>query len=649
MQPQRRHMWRTAGAWGLALGVLGGLSACTPASPSPFFEVVHLHGSPYERGFQHGRRFASKIRSLYTRLLVSSLLPYLNRERADIASVMTEYQKPRYDEGRFSYEFLLDSGRELAKSIPEPYLEEMRGIADGAGLPYEDILLLNTFMDSLFNMRSITFFLRELQAPVLTRVEFLGAGEDGADNDTDGQTDEPGEGVLDPYEPSPWASMVEVPPTGGVRLWLRDQPPLTDPTKPGGLPAEGVDPASIRIQWDTRVLEAGVDEEVQTREVSGPGGAELEVTLVPRDGFAPGAVVSLIVQAGDRSWVTEPPPPHARFMRDERIVFTTRGDGRALHEVPNRGEPDGRTQPPSLAFAVRGAATPDGETRLAHHFAMLDSNTSHEHAVLFVHHPDEGEAFVVLGWAGGVWGFSGMNQSGLAYAVNLSDTLNNGMVGQVIAHLLDLGEARLVASGVPVGIVGRETLRRARDVEEAVGVIRDLPASFGWNFLLADARGGIRGVEVHSNILEEPNGGVFVLRPGDLDPWGRPWAGQGADDLRLASHAVLRTEDISLDFFGILQIRPQRYWTSFYHRSLRAFYRLGEEVSSAYGRLDASGIEAILRTPDLVDHRDSMNAVIFETGTRTLLVAAGQVPATDGPFVSFDLAELARVPPGAER
>lgn len=434
-----------------------------------------------------------------------------------------------------------------------------------------------------------------------------------------------------------------------MRLWLRDQSPLTDPTKPDHASAEGVDPASVRIQWDDRVLQAGVDDEIRTREVEGSQGTEMEVTFAPRDGFAPGAVVSLLVQAGDRAWVTEPPPPHARFMRDERLVFTTRGYGRAPHEVPNQGRPDGRTQPPSLALAVRGSATPDGQTRLAHHFAMLDSNTSHQHAVLFVHHPDDGPAFAVLGWTGVVWGFSGMNEAGLAYAVNLSDTLNNGMVKQVLDHVFDLGEARLVASGVPVGIVGREVLRRARTVDEAAGVIRETPASFGWNYLLADARGDIRGVEVHSNILDDPDGGFFSLAPGDLDPWGRPWAGVGTDDLRLASHAILRTEDISLDFFGLLKINQQRYWTSFYFRSLRAFYRLGEEVARAYGHLDVDRLEAILRTPDLVDTRDSMNAVVFETESRRMHVAAGQVPATDGPFLTFDLAEMAKVGPGGER
>jgi predicted choloylglycine hydrolase len=41
--------------------------------------------------------------------------------------------------------------REWAKAtepfVPEPYLEEMRGLAEGAGLPYEEILLVNTMVD----------------------------------------------------------------------------------------------------------------------------------------------------------------------------------------------------------------------------------------------------------------------------------------------------------------------------------------------------------------------------------------------------------------------------------------------------------------------------------------------------------------------
>jgi len=62
---------------------------------------------------------------------------------------------------------------------------------------------------------------------------------------------------------------------------------------------------------------------------------------------------------------------------------------------------------PSLSFALRGTATKDGKPLAAHHFALLDSNTSHKHTVLFVNKPAEGPAARVLGWTGIVWGFSG--------------------------------------------------------------------------------------------------------------------------------------------------------------------------------------------------------------------------------------------------
>ena len=43
----------------------------------------------------------------------------------------------------------------------------------------------------------------------------------------------------------------------------------------------------------------------------------------------------------------------------------------------------------------------------------------------------------------------------------------------------------------------------------------------------------------------------------------------------------------------------------------------------------------ILRIPDLIDSRDSMNAVIYEPESLRLHFAMGQVPATSGPFLEF--------------
>jgi len=148
--------------------------ACREAEQPAYYEVVTLSGTPYERGFTHGLRFASRIRSLYTSLLTNSLLPYLNREQPDIEAVLTEYQKPIYDNGQFSYQLMLQSGQNLAKFIPDEYMEEMRGIADGAALPFDQVLILNTFLDTMLGFRAITFFIRQLQSPYIQSVEFAG-------------------------------------------------------------------------------------------------------------------------------------------------------------------------------------------------------------------------------------------------------------------------------------------------------------------------------------------------------------------------------------------------------------------------------------------------------------------------------------------
>ena len=636
------------------------VAACgETATPPPTMEICELTGSPYERGFQHGQRFGSKISSLYTMLLENSLLPYLNREQKDVAAFLFEYQKPLYGDGQFSYQLLLQSGQALAAELEETYpeyLEEMRGIADGSGLPYEKILILNTFVDTMLAFRSITFFIRQLQAPYLVSAEFVANLEtDGIDNNGDGEIDDGRDAMVrdfrksagwtDNYGPREHASMVEVPGNSAMRFVLRDPPALTsfepDETDPDKLKEgeeQGVDPMSIRIQLGNDVYEAGTDSCISVSAVEGDSNS-LEVLFTPPGGLADAAIHSLLIQAGNLSRIVDPPPVHARFMRDERIVFTTAGYGKEAHEIPNRGEPDGRTQPPSIAFGVRDSASADGRIRLAHHFALLDANVSHKHTVLFIHRPEEGKAHAVLGWTGVIWGFAGMNEDGLSMMITSSDSLNNSLAGRVQTDLMN---AKLLASGTPVGLILRKVLAGQRSVDDARNYLKWTGATFGWNFLLGDRFGGMAAVEMDANIMGVAAHGFAAFglddETGNTDAHGRALGSVGPDDLRIACHYQKNVPDID-DYILIFEVRPQRYWSSFYYRSLRTHHTLGEEISARYGEIGLSEMFQILRTPALVDSRDSMTAVVFEPSKQVLHYALGKVPATDGPFVRFDLGQ----------
>lgn len=648
-------------ALAFALALLLLLSGCEEVRQPDYVQVVVLTGTAYERGFQHGQQLAPRIRSLYAKLLPNSLMPYLNREQGDVADVLINYKDDPDDERDshyevwhrdcmatcesrcsekcgFSYLLMLESGREMEKSIPEEYLEEMRGIADGADMPYEEILILNTFLDTMLAFRSITFFIRQIQAPFIRSVEFVGADKDGRDNNGDGQKDEKNEGRIRGYEPSPHALMVELAPDTTVRLVLRDQ---RIPLNKNPEDILGVDPETIRIQLNETVYTAVDHPEVVQTEVLDEASGDVEVRFTPPGGFPEAAVSSLVIQAGDRSRSVARPIA-AKFMRDERITFTTAGYGKPPHEVPNRGMDDGRTQPPSIGFAVRGKATRHGDVLHAHHYALLDSNTTHKHTVLFVHEPEDGEAHAVLGYSGVVWGFSGMNKKGVTVSFNNSDTLDNAMVGRVKADFI---EAYLLAEGVPVGIAGREVLRRASRVQDGVDYLGGIQHTFGWNFLLADAEGDMAALEVDAGGFSSQGGSVKTYRPDPgnpdhLDAWGRPYASTSPDDLRMASHYAAKLDDVPVgSMVMIFEVAPQRGWTSFYYRSLRAFYNLGDAIETHHGSIDVASAIEILRRPELVDTRDSMTAVVFEPQKGILHVAMGGVPATDEPFVAFDLAQ----------
>lgn len=617
---------------GVALCGLGGwFMMSQPACDEPAEEPWHvtevmLEGSPYERGLRHGQMFGGRIRSLFAGLLTNSILPFLNRERPDIASFLTRYAGEAYDGGRFSYLLMLESAKHMEPDIPPEYLEEMRGISDGSGVPYDDILILNTFIDTMLGFRAMTFFIRKLQAPSIMRLEFdVRLDSDGLDNDSDGETDEANESVVTPFDPSPYAVMAEVPTDAAVRIVMQDSALLAKP--------EGVDPASIRIQLDDVIYESG-DPAISFEEDG------TEVVFKPPGGFPPAKSVALLLQAADLAWVVDPPPGHARVMRDDRFTFSTAGYGKATYEIENRGEEDGRTQPPSLSFAVRGSATPDGLPLLAHHYALLDTNTSHKHTVLLKIRPDEGTPHVVTSWTGAVGGFSGMNLSGLAVAINNSDTLDNNMAANVQAS--DLNSAQLVMDGIPLFALMREILTQRKTSQEAVAHLRDANRTFGWNVLFHDADSDMVAVESDGDAFDDGDDGFYpytpdATNPGNVDSYGRRWSSVGPDDIRMASHFARNTEDIRQMVIA-WEVVPQRYWTTFYYRSLRAYFNLGSAISERYGGIGTEGAQEILRMPVLVDERDSMSSAIYRPSERVMYYAMGQVPATSGPFRKVDLA-----------
>ncbi len=581
-------------------------SSCGPVVAPPTRELVHLTGTPYERGKQHGEQLSAKIKGFYTTLLTASLLPYLGREQPDIATLLTEYSNDRYKNGRFAYELLLDSAKSLERSIPLAARDELRGIADGSGMSYDEILVLNTFVDSTLAVRGIALAIRLSRAPVLERVEFVGLGSDGADNDGDGMVDEAGEGVFDPYAPSRGATFVEVPTTVTVKLRLRDP--------------DGVDPALVRLQLGSDKLEP------VTTELA-PDLLEVTATVTA----AAASTQLLVVGAGDKKVLSAPPPDHASFMRDTEVLFSTRGANLRPEQVLWPTLTDGRTRPPSIALSLEGPATVGGVPLLAQHFALLDANTSHKHTAVFVHEPDKGEPFVYVGWAGVAWGFAGMSARGVGYACNSSDTLDNSVVGGVFDQVADLSKAKLTAVGTPIGFAMRRVLEQSSDVAEASTAVAGFKHAYGWACVLGDAAGAQRAVEVDSDIFNEGEQGVYTYGPQDR------LSSAGDGDLVVGSDYAKNANDIARFMVAGQKVVPQREWAGSFFRSRRAVSKLLTDVKAQYGQLDVERVQALISDPAVVDMSDSMNAVVMDLKNRKLWSAQGEVPATNAPFVEVEV------------
>jgi len=96
--------------------------------------VLHLKGTPYEMGYQHGALLKQDVKAMLYNLLVKQGETEIDVEGFKI--------KPRYVVGTVA--------KLQRKYVPKKYYEEMQGLADGSGQTMSDVITAN-FIPELFH------------------------------------------------------------------------------------------------------------------------------------------------------------------------------------------------------------------------------------------------------------------------------------------------------------------------------------------------------------------------------------------------------------------------------------------------------------------------------------------------------------------
>jgi hypothetical protein len=97
------------------------------------FRLLTLRGSPREMGHAHGRLLREEIRSIIRSL----------HEMVSFAVVSLRTEGTARERMRELLNHTVGLARPLQRFLPDRLLEEMAGIAEGAGISYDEVLLLN--------------------------------------------------------------------------------------------------------------------------------------------------------------------------------------------------------------------------------------------------------------------------------------------------------------------------------------------------------------------------------------------------------------------------------------------------------------------------------------------------------------------------
>ncbi len=626
----------------LAAGCPQSTKSLDPDQP----RVLHVYGTHYEMGYQIGQAYSSEIRQVFTQFLTASLIPYFSRQQPSIASVLPYYADPRFENGQFALEFLKEAAHGLEPFIPQRFRDEIRGISDGSGYDYENVLILNTLLDSVLSLVNITVFLQILQSPVIDSITLPESlNRDGIDNGENGLVDEPNENVLSPFPASPFAVVKGMPPQPAITFRMHDV------NFPNVFGPEGVDLSTLRVRFNDDVYtQADTDVWSDNGDAHHP-----VVTVKPRNPFPDGTAVAVDVEAADLDQIEVPPPLHPNVARLQRFTFIVGGATTKLEDVGNERPEEASGSIPAWNLAVRKSVTTDGSTLVARAQALLDIDVLHKFTTLVVHHPtdDQGNpepSFTTVGYTGVGWSLTGMNDRGIVVALDRCETFDDSVVG----HIFKEQPYHLNPQGALGPWMAREILEDASSLDDAERVIRRTSPATGWNFLLTDGpHDDMRVVEIDADIDGAPDHGYYTFGadpsdPGNLDAKGRPLASVTPDDLRNTIHYVKNLHDapdsVPLPLPLDLHLPDQRNWGTTYFSSVSIHAKVGEALAAAVGHVDAQWLRDLESQHGFYDPQISMHDVVFAPDSLEFWVAMGRLPAVgpidpdkpDGPQVPFN-------------
>ncbi|MDH5493571.1 MAG: C45 family peptidase, partial [Myxococcales bacterium] len=252
-----------------------------------------------------------------------------------------------------------------------------------------------------------------------------------------------------------------------------------------------------------------------------------------------------------------------------------------------------------------GAATSDGALMHARNFDYHGVDCWPKTAAVLFHEPDEGQRYVAFGAAGvPLGGITAMNEAGLTLTVHQHMFTDQATLG-----------------GTPIGIVGDEVMRHARDLGDAERILGAHRPIGCWTYVITD------GKSREVLCWEENPHRRIALRP-------EPGA------------TTFGYSNIYID--PELGATEADHYPSYWRNNERRFRRAGALLEERSGALTPQAMAEILadrggrgeegcRISDSISMVMTVGSIVFEPAKGRMWVGTGEAPTSDGRFLPFEL------------